>query len=943
MTPIENPPLSWKERLRRFTNRSLEQRWFNVGLRAKMGLLVEVGVVGLIAIFLLLGISAARQSTRQILNERMLLARLSAANLDSTFQQVQNVLGLFVHHGALQSLLAMQAEPRAVLEDASGHLAEISQQVYLLDAQGKVLASTVDQNPLSFIPTQGLSAAGANPPQLILSPNGAPLAVIALPVLSNAGDLEGWLAATIDFSSPRFNPFQGAIDLGETGTIDLIDEQGRVLVSSHPERTLTASVPQELQKLFRTGQPMVETCLGCGISELSESPEEVAAFAPLNQAPWGVVVRQKASELMAPVNRLLIQTLILGLVSILGAMALVWATTSSVIKPVQMLKESVGRIKAGDLDTPLDQLFTGWLTLRRRRQDEIGALAENFEAMRQQLRQSIEEINALNRDLDQRVQERTQAALRAQVQAQAVRDDLRDIIDALDDELIVINTSDFRIQLANRTAQCYTGSDGDILGQTCYQCRYATAPHGQRNKDCPIPMVLKSGESVRVTHVIHNGRKSGPVYREITASPLRDPSGQITRVVELTRDVTEERRIKESLIRRNQQLSILNAVAATVNQSLKLEEILQRSLDAVLRLTQVDVGAVFLIKDQGGEMQLTAYRGLSEDAARVAADTGLLDGSCGGVAEHGQVVVVPDLSRFHGRRAVSLRRENLNTLVHVPLTAKGCILGSMCVGTRQDRDFDPDEQDLLKAIGSQIAVAIENARLYEEGQIKERMRGELFKKAINAQEEERRRIARELHDETSQSLTALLFAAEEAREMRSLKDVRQRLVSMHDLVQHTLDGVHKLIFDLRPSVLDHLGLLPAIRWLTKARLESKGVRIRFEERGQTHRLAPEVETAIFRVMQEAVANISRHSAARNVSIICDMDDEKVCVCVEDDGIGFNLVELGLAPDNPRGLGLLGMQERLELLGGDLEIRSAPGSGTYLHIHVPLSNGKAYHE
>lgn len=939
MTTKKKSSLSWKERLRRFTGRSLEQRWLNVGLRAKMGLLVEVGVVGLIAVFLLLGISSARQTTQQILNERMLLARLSAASLDATFQQVQNVLGLFVHHSSLD---ASPAERQAVLEDASSHLASISGEIYLLDTQGGVLASTVNLDPLASLPLDTLHADGSGTPHLVLSPSGTPLAVVALPVRTDTGDLDGWLAATINFSIPRFTPFLGAVDLGKTGTIDLIDEQGRVLASSHPERALTASVPKELQKLFRSGEPMVETCLGCGSNELSESPEEVAAFAPLTQAPWGVVVRQKASELMAPVNRLLIQTLILGLVSILGAMALVWVTTNSVIRPVQMLKESVERIKAGDLNTPLDELSTGWLPLRRRRQDEIGALAENFEAMRQQLQQSIQEINALNRELDQRVQERTQAALAAQLQAQAVRDDLRNIIDALDDELIVINTDDYRIQLANRTAQCYTGSEGDLVGQTCYQCRYANTPHGQKNQNCPIPMVLKSGESVRVTHVIPNGRNSGPVYREITASPLRDAGGQITRVVELTRDVTEEKRIKESLIRRNQQLSILNAVAATVNQSLKLEDILQRSLDAVLRLTQVDVGAVFLIKDPGGNMQLTAYRGLSKDAAQVAADTGLLDGSCGGVAEHGQVVVVPDLSRLRGRRAVSLQRENLNTLVHVPLTAKGCILGSMCVGTRQDRDFDPDEQELLKAIGSQIAVAIENARLYEEGQIKERMRGELFKKAINAQEEERRRIARELHDETSQSLTALLFAVEEAREMHSLKDVRQRLVGMHDLVQHTLDGVHKLIFDLRPSVLDHLGLLPAIRWLTKSRLEAKGVRIHFEERGQTHRLAPEVETAIFRVMQEAVANISRHSAARNVSITCEMNDDQVCVCVEDDGIGFDPVELGITPDHPRGLGLLGMQERLELLGGDLEIRSAPGSGTYLHIRVPLSNGKAYH-
>jgi PAS domain S-box-containing protein len=942
MTTIEDPPVSWKDRLRSFTTTRLERRWHNVGLRAKMGLLVEVGVVGLIAIFLFLGISAARQSTQQILNERVQLAHLSAASLDSTFQHVHSMLELFTEHSAMQLSAMTEAERQVALQDALGHVAEFGQGIYLLDAGGEIIASAGDQDRLLQLPQELLDPRAPDSPSLVLSPAGEPLAVIVLPIWEDSGSLEGWLAVTMDFRSASLAPFQSAIDLGKTGTMDLIDAQGRVLISSHPERSMTASAAQELQKMFQSGEPMVETCLGCGVSESAESPEEVVAFAPLAQAPWGVVVRQKASELMAPVNRLLIQTLSLGLASLLGAMALVWLTTNSVIKPVQMLKESIERIKAGDLSTPLDELFTGWFALRRRRQDEIGALAENFEAMRQQLQTSIEEINALNCELDQRVQERTQDAQAAQLQAQAVRDDLRAIIDALDDELIVINTADYHIELANRAAQDIYGSTREIVGQTCYQCYHPEQPAQPIDAFCPIPAVLQNEESVRVTHVLNGQTGSEPVYREITASPLRDSEGHITRVVELTRDVSEEKKIKESLIRRNQELSILNAVAATVNQSLKLEDILERALDAVLRLTQVDVGAVFLIEEQGGEMHLTAYRGLSEDAARVAADTGLLDGSCGGVAEHGRVVVVPDLSRFHGRRALSLQREKLNTLVHVPLTAKGCILGSMCVGTRQDRQFDADEQELLKAIGSQIAVAIENARLYEEGQIKERMRGELFKKAINAQEEERRRIARELHDETSQSLTALLFAAEEASEMDSLKDVRHRLEGMHDLLQHTLDGVHKLIFDLRPSMLDHLGLVPAIRWLTKTRLEAKGVRIHFEERGETHRLAPEYETAIFRVMQEAVTNISRHSAARNVSIVYATDQDKVCVWVEDDGIGFDLVELGLTPDNPRGLGLLGMQERLELLGGDLEIQSEPGSGTRLNIHLPLGNGKAYH-
>jgi signal transduction histidine kinase len=263
----------------------------------------------------------------------------------------------------------------------------------------------------------------------------------------------------------------------------------------------------------------------------------------------------------------------------------------------------------------------------------------------------------------------------------------------------------------------------------------------------------------------------------------------------------------------------------------------------------------------------------------------------------------------------------------------------MCVGTRQEREFAIEEQELLSAIGSQIAVAVENARLYADLQKKEQMRGELFMKAINAQEEERRRIARELHDETSQSLAALLFAMEESMEMDRLKDVHRRLQGMHDLAQHTLDGVHKLIFDLRPSVLDHLGLIPAIRWFAESRLEPRGMRVVIEEDSHTARLPAEVETQLFRIVQEAVTNIARHSAARNVRIRYAVDDADVLMSVEDDGVGFDINELSLDPTSLRGMGLRGVHERLELLGGELEVSSSPGQGTLLRIRAPILNGK----
>jgi signal transduction histidine kinase len=512
------------------------------------------------------------------------------------------------------------------------------------------------------------------------------------------------------------------------------------------------------------------------------------------------------------------------------------------------------------------------------------------------------------------------------------------IINALGDAVIVVSPERCVLQ-ANRTARIWAGRDDDkIVGLQCHEV-FPCSGCDDQERDCPVPAVLTCGKSVKVTHVYEGPKHDEKRYVDVVASPLKDETGRITAVIETMRNVTEERRVDEALRRRNEHLSVINTVARTVNQSLDLPSILGAALDEVLRLADVDMGAIFLRDETLGQLELLAHRGLSEGAARLASQLGLLDGSCGGVVEHLELVIVPDLRRFRGRRAATLQNENVNTLVHVPLVARGCALGSMCVGTHDLREFDDGEQELLTAIGNQIAVAIENARLYAELQRRERMRGELLRRVIGAQEEERKRIARELHDETSQNLTALIYAAEEASTVQA-NEAPILLAGMRNLAQRTLDGVHKLIFDLRPTMLDHLGLVPALRWFAESRLAAS-VRLtttetcESEEAALACRLPPEIETALFRVVQEAIQNIARHAVARNVELSFARDDAWVVVDVVDDGIGFDLVEVTLLPDDGRGLGLMGMRERVELLGGKLEIDTAPGYGTRLHIEVPL--------
>jgi signal transduction histidine kinase len=232
-------------------------------------------------------------------------------------------------------------------------------------------------------------------------------------------------------------------------------------------------------------------------------------------------------------------------------------------------------------------------------------------------------------------------------------------------------------------------------------------------------------------------------------------------------------------------------------------------------------------------------------------------------------------------------------------------------------------------------LAATNERLGE----REKLRERLLRQVISAQEDERKRIARELHDETSQTLAALGIGVDVAmtecppdapeRLRTRLQDIRGLVVRMHD-------GIHRLIVNLRPSVLDDLGLAAAIRWFADYQLKPRGIAVRCEFDDIEERLAPELETATFRAVQEAIVNISRHASAESVLIQGSLNNGRLEIEIEDDGVGFDPAAVERSPESMRGIGLLGMHERVEILGGRVTIESSPGSGARVLFSIPVS-------
>lgn len=217
---------------------------------------------------------------------------------------------------------------------------------------------------------------------------------------------------------------------------------------------------------------------------------------------------------------------------------------------------------------------------------------------------------------------------------------------------------------------------------------------------------------------------------------------------------------------------------------------------------------------------------------------------------------------------------------------------------------------------------------------KEEMRVQLLEKVMTAQEEERKRISRELHDETSQALTSLMVSLKVLESEASICSVGERLQEMRQVVSQTLEEVHHMARELRPSVLDDMGLVPALERYIRDYAQKYGVEVDFHTTGfNEQRVSAQAEVALYRIIQEALTNVAKYAQARSISVLFDWREHWVTAIVEDDGVGFDPENVTSGPSH--GLGLFGMQERASLLGGSLIIESQLGAGTTVFIKIPV--------
>lgn len=376
----------------------------------------------------------------------------------------------------------------------------------------------------------------------------------------------------------------------------------------------------------------------------------------------------------------------------------------------------------------------------------------------------------------------------------------------------------------------------------------------------------------------------------------------------------------QALLKRNQDLGLLNTMAAAVTRSLEVDDIVYQALSRVLDYLEVDAGEIFLADESGQVFQLALHLGDSIDSFWTRDSFSLGEGPIGQVAKSGQPLVSIDPQREVGYFRHEVVESGLCCVACIPLATRSGVLGVMCVAAKEPQNFDERVLDLLLSIGTWAGLSFENVRLQRQAR----------RLAVL---EERERIGMDLHDGIIQSIYAVGLALDYARSTvdEEPSAARSKIDQAIDNLDNTIRDIRSYILDLRPRQFRGEDLMQGLEQLVEEfNANSRSQAILIGPRNGLMGLPTANATALFHICQEALANSAKHAQAGLVDVRLMTTGERVVLEITDDGRGFDLRKMSVT----LGHGLSNMHVRAHKAGGDVEFTSEPGSGTTVMAWVP---------
>jgi PAS domain S-box-containing protein len=436
--------------------------------------------------------------------------------------------------------------------------------------------------------------------------------------------------------------------------------------------------------------------------------------------------------------------------------------------------------------------------------------------------------------------------------------------------------------------------------------------------------------------VTKNGK---PLHVLISSRRYEDPEAGDVEYEGIIKDITHRKQTEEVIKERNRELSILNSVAVALNNTMDLDHTLKVTLKDVLRVLRLDRGALFLIdhKEKNARLQIrTGLPGPGRGEKIIFRDSFLEKHL---VEKESLLKPEPTFPSFKVKYEAS-NGQTVPWLTCFLITFKGKGVGFFGFDLATDREFNLHELHLLGSIGNFLGGTIENAQLMRMIRQHRQDLRRLTEKLFQSQEEERRRIARELHDEAGQSLTAVKLGLDHLEASHAGENIvlKNEISEIRIMITRTASEIRRLSYRLHPTLLIDLGLEPALKLYFREIDNHSDLDIDFSMVGFDHRLNVDIETVFYRFSQEALTNTLKHSGAETFRLSIIKGYPRIIFLAEDDGAGF---DPQIAGRDRRSLGLLGMRERTSLLGGTFQLRSRPGQGTRIRIEIPLPEDEGH--
>jgi PAS domain S-box-containing protein len=574
------------------------------------------------------------------------------------------------------------------------------------------------------------------------------------------------------------------------------------------------------------------------------------------------------------------------------------------------------------------------------------------------LKRAEQQIQQLNTHLERRVQDRTaeledtvqrlrqevEERHRAEVALRESEARYRTLVEISPDAIVLTDLAG-QILMANPQAHLLFANTSAVNPQGINSFDFV-APQDRKRARANLQKILESQCLTAIEYVLQRDDQT-QFTGELSTSLVSDDAGQPTAIISIIRDITGRQQAEALLRRRQATLELLNQASQAFNSTLELDQVLTTVLDEVRRGLDAIACSIWLTDPITGEAVCREATGPQNELVRGwRLPRG--EGIVGWLIEHGTSINIADAQTDlrHYTGVDQKTQLPLRSLMGVPLRGRQGTLGVIEVAHLQADHFKADDLTFLELLAFTAISAIENAGLYEQAQreIDQRRRAEetlsaanqrlqaLSRQLVEVQETERRRLALELHDELGQMLNSIklsldLIPANPASESQEPLRRAQRLIGQ--LIQQ----VRQLALDLRPAMLDDLGLVPALKSFFRRQTSQTGLQVNFENGvADNLRFASPVETAAYRIIQEGVTNVTRHAGVRFISVELQANDHTLSLKISDQGKGFDPTTL---LTQPASTGLTGMRERARLLGGDLIVDSAPGAGTCLYANLPL--------